>query len=316
MSAERRALLLSTAAALLLGVVALAVAFATGSGAVRLDGAFNLCFFGTALFTLRIARLVQRPDDQRYPFGYLQYEPLINMIKGLLILGVGLIALIDAGFSLYRGGNEVSAGSALVYAAFATALCAGVLYVLRRMQHTAQSPLVGGDIDNWAVNLAISFGMLVAFGLALGLQRADMEAAARLVDPILVTLVVLLTIGVPIRMAVQGLLALLMRAPADAVVTSIDGLVRSALAELPMRALHLRVLQPGRMTYALVHVLLDAVGGGRDVARGAELRRRVVGALAARHSPIVVDIIFTAVPELAEPTSGFAVDLAWGPSVP
>ena len=64
------------------------------------------------------------------------------MVKGLLILGVGLIALIDAAISLYRGGNEVSAGLALAYATFATVLC-GVIYLAlrraRRAGHRASS---------------------------------------------------------------------------------------------------------------------------------------------------------------------------------
>ena len=93
MGGETKALVVSTVAALVLGVIALAVALATGSGAILLDGAFNLCFFATALVTLRVAKLLERPDDRHYPFGYVQFEPLINMLKGLLILGVNLIAL-------------------------------------------------------------------------------------------------------------------------------------------------------------------------------------------------------------------------------
>ena len=202
MTIETRALVVSTAAALLLGIVALIVALTTGSGAILLDGAFNLCFFVTALVTLRVARLLERPDDQQYPFGYLHFEPLINLVKGLLILGVGLIALIDAAFSLNRGGTEVAAGLALAYAVFASVFCGGVVLALRRAQRQAPSPLVQGDIENWAVNFAISVGIFAAFSLALILQRADMAAAARLVDPILVDLVVLLTL--PFRSAWPG----------------------------------------------------------------------------------------------------------------
>lgn len=308
MTSEIRALVLSTAAALVLGVVALIVALATGSGAILLDGAFNLCFFVTALVTLRVARLLERPDDRQYPFGYLHFEPLINMVKGLLILGVGLIALIDAAFSVYRGGNDVSAGLALAYAAFATAYCGGVFLALRRARRQGPSPLVQGDVENWAVNLAISVGMLVAFCLALILQRADMDAAARLVDPILVSLVVLLTLGVPIRMAGRGLMALLKRAPAAEVVASIEELVRGALAGVPLRALYVRVVQPGRTTYAMVHVLLSEAEARLDIKEADALRRSVVAAVAARHSPVIVDIVFTAIEEFAAPTTGFVID--------
>ena len=85
---ERAALRLSAAAALLIGVLGLAAALATGSGAILLDGLFNLTFFATALLTLRVATLVARPDDEPYPFGYIFFEPLITTVKGLLILGV------------------------------------------------------------------------------------------------------------------------------------------------------------------------------------------------------------------------------------
>ncbi len=167
------------------------------------------------------------------------------------------MALIDAGVSLYRGGNEVSAGLAVTYAAFGTAICGLLVLALRRARRRAASPLVEADVENWIVNLAITAGMLVAFCLALFLQRNGMEDAARLVDPVLVGLVVILTLGVPIRMARRGLLALLQRAPALDVVDSIEGLVRSALADLPIRTLYVRVVQPGRTTYVLIHVLLD-----------------------------------------------------------
>src|SRR5262245_59903413 len=113
MTTELRALMLSAAAAALLGVAGLAVSLATGSGAILLDGAFNLCFFVTALATLQVARLLRRPDDRDYPFGYLQFEPLINTVKAALILIIGLLALIDAGIVISRGGNDVPAGLAL-----------------------------------------------------------------------------------------------------------------------------------------------------------------------------------------------------------
>lgn len=305
MTTELRALALSAAAALLLGIAGLAVSLATGSGAIMLDGAFNLCFFVTALATLQVARLLRRPDDSDYPFGYLQFEPLINTVKAALILIVGLLALIDAGFVISRGGNDVSAGLALSYATFGTVVCGLLVFALRHKGRRVASPLVDADVENWVVNLAITLGMLAAFCLALWLQRAGAERAARFVDPILVGLVVILTLGIPIRMARRGLLALLQRAPAAEVVDSIDALVRDAIAGLPLRKLYVRVIQPGRTTYALVHVLLDDGAAGLTIDRMDALRRAIVGAVADRYPPAIVDVIFTTVDEFAAPTTGF-----------
>ena len=118
-------------------------------------------------------------------------------------------------------------------------------------------------------------------------------------------LVVILTLGVPIRMAGRGLLALLNRAPDQAVVASVEALAGGALTSLTAPRLYVRVLQPGRTTYVLVHVLLGQPDLGLDVRRADQLRRTLIAAIATRHAPVIVDIVFTAVEELAAPTTGF-----------
>jgi hypothetical protein len=57
-------------------------------------------------------------------------------------------------------------------------------------------------------------------------------------------------------MALTGLLALLNRAPAAPVVAAMETEVRAALGPLPVTRLWVRAIQPGRTTYAVVHVLV------------------------------------------------------------
>jgi predicted Co/Zn/Cd cation transporter (cation efflux family) len=302
---ERRALWVSTVVALGIGLGALAVGGRTGSGAVLLDAAFNLCFFATALATLRVARLVQRPDDSRYPFGYAQYEPLINFAKGLLIIGVGLLALIDAGLTLARGGAAIEAGLALAYALAAAAVSGATLLYLRRIRARAASPLVEGDVETWTVNTAISLAMAAAFLAALALQGRGASEAAKFVDPTLVSLVVLLTIAMPIRMSLRSLGGLLQRAPDPEVTASVEAKLREVLAGLPLDALHVRTLRPGRGLYVLAHAVV-AEGADLDLARADVLRQAAVAAVEARHAPLVLDLLFTRLRDYAEPTTGFA----------
>jgi len=304
MRSERSALTLSTLAALGIGGLALAVGVVTGSGAILLDGAFNLCFFAAALLTLRVARLLGRPDDARYPFGYVQFEPLVNLVKGLLIIGVGLVATIDAALALSRGGAGVPAGLAIGYAAFALVACGAVLLTLRRAARRLASPLVQADVENWAVNAAISLGMLAAFALAMLLDRAGHAGAARLVDPILVILVVLLTLAVPVRMSARALLGLLQRAPGPDIAAEVEEVVRAATAAVSPERVFVRALLPGRTLYVLVHVLLDARAAGLTLAEADALRADILAGIVARR-PAVVDVVFTMRPALAEPVAAF-----------
>lgn len=300
---ERGALLLSAGAALALGLAGVAAALLTGSGAILLDGLFNLCFFATALLALRVATLVARPDDDRYPFGYLFFEPLINTGKGLLILGVSLFALVDAVAALLAGGRAVVFGSAILYAVAATLACTAVALALRRANRAAASPLVAADVENWTVNAIVSGGVLAGFLLAAVLQRGGHAGAARFVDPAMVAIVVLVSIAIPVRMALAGLLALLNRAPAAHIVADMEASVRQALGDLPVRRLWLRAVRPGRTAYVVVHAVLPP-DAPLDLAAADRLRGAIVAALAARHGPMVVDVVFTGVEAYAAPTAG------------
>lgn len=304
MLTERGALLLSGGGAAVLGSVALAMSAVTGSGAILLDGMFDLCFVVTAILTLRVATLIERPDDAAYPFGYIFFEPLINTAKGLLILGVSLFALADAGIALAAGGRTVTFGPAMAYAAGGAVVCLVVSYVLWRSQRATRSPLVAADVEAWLVSAAISVGVLVGFIAAAMLAARGRYAAANLVDPAMMGLVVLLSIAVPIRMAVGGLGALLNRAAEPAVVAGMEALVRGALGDLPVSSLWIRAIQPGRTAIVAVHVVVPA-GTPLDLATGDRLRGAVIDALVARHAPIDVDVIFTAVEAYAAPTAGY-----------
>ena len=95
--AERSCLVLSGVGNIVIAAVGLTIAVLSKSQAIMLDGMFNLIYFGTALFTLRVAFLVRKGDDARYPYGYGFFEPLVNGLKGVLILGVSWMRSGDAG---------------------------------------------------------------------------------------------------------------------------------------------------------------------------------------------------------------------------
>ncbi len=112
---EQTGLRVSTAGNLIIGSVGVLIAVLSHSQAIMLDGVFNLIYFGTGLFTLKVARLVSRGDDARFPVGYGFFEPLINGIKGLMVLGISVMALIGALEALFSGGRAIDLGYATAY---------------------------------------------------------------------------------------------------------------------------------------------------------------------------------------------------------
>lgn len=301
MKTERGALVLSAVMALLLGVVGVTAAMGSGSRAILLDGLFNLTYFMVALITVRVGALAAGPDDERFPYGYAYFESLVNAGKGLLILGISGVALVDAVMTLLTGGREIAAGMAIVYAAFATTACSLTAWMMHRTRRHVRSPLVRADFENWLVNSLISAAVLGAFCLVPLFRWLGWYPLVPYVDAVLVLLVVLLCLSVPIRMASRAIMELLNRAPPASVAVPVRAAIEDALSGLPVQALYVRMVRPGRMLYVTVHVVLPEDYALHTLGELDAAYHRVYEAVRRVHRITVADVVFTADEALAAP---------------
>jgi len=291
---ERRALKYSALATLVLGCVGIAFSALSKSQAIMLDGLFNLAYFAAGLFTLKVAALVQAGDDEEFPFGYAYFEPLVNGIKGVLVFGISIMALAGAVEALFTGGRNIAPGMAIVYGVFAALACGSMALITRKAGRQTKSPLVLADAENWLVNGAISFTVLLAFICVFALKNSSLKFLLPYVDPALVLIVVSISISVPVRMAWKALMELLNRAPSQAIVQEATMIVEQSLAGLPIQKMFVRVVQPGRSRMVLVHVVLpsDFHIDGLPMLDG--YRSMTLKNLQDAHPATVLDMTFTA----------------------
>ncbi len=301
--AERKYLWIATLGNAILGVMGIAFAYVAHSDAILLDGVFNLTYFVTGLFTLRVAKLIQRGDTQDFPFGYAFFEPLINGIKGILVLGVTLMALVDAIEALATGGRIINAGPAVVYGALATLSCWLLVLLTRRGAKKTGSPLIRADAENWLVNAAISTAVLAAFAGIFALKESDWAFLIPYVDPALVLLVCLISISVPIRMAWRALMELLNRAPQPEITEQVTNIIRDCTADLPVQELFVRMIQPGRTRLILAHVVLPADFRIDNLQVLDSYRGKTQAQLEDQHPDTWLDMLFTADPKFGAPAS-------------
>ena len=192
---ENRFLKVSAAGNLAMASLGIGFFAVTDSQAILLDGLFDLTYFVAALFTFKVAQLVHREDDDRFPYGYAYFEPLVNGVKGLLVLGVSIMAFADAVGALLTGGRAIAAGFAVVYAVAATLGCAVFALIVRRGADRCESPLLLTDAKNWIVNAAISACVLVAFSSILLLENTEYVHLVPYVDPLVVVSVILISLS-------------------------------------------------------------------------------------------------------------------------
>ncbi len=291
---ENRLLLIGTIFNASIGCIGVVFFFIASSQAILLDGLFNLTYFITGLFTLKVARLVQHGDDAEFPFGYAFFEPLVNAIKGVLVLGVTISAFVGAVEALLTGGRSINPGPAVGYGIVATIGCAIPAIVLSHGAKRAGSPLVRADAENWFVNGAISSVVLLAFLGVYAVQGTALDFIAPYIDPTLVLLVVVISVSVPVRLAWNALMELLNRTPDQDIIDQVRASVETCTAKLPVRELFVRVIQPGRTRMVLAHVVLS-----KDYrVDGLESLDRVQAETQARlredHANTTIDMVFTA----------------------
>ncbi len=300
---EQRYLLISTCGNVVIGCVGVVFSFIASSQAILLDGLFNLTYFVAGLFTLKVARLINQGDDQDFPLGYAYFEPLINGLKGVLVLGVTAMALVGAVEALLAGGRTIAAGPAIGYGVFASVACWILAFVIRRGARRTGSPLIAADAENWLVNGAISSAVLLAFvGIAL-IEGTALESFAPYVDPALVLLVALVSISVPVRMAWQALMELLNRAPRRETVDRVREIVNTCTSDLPVQRLFVRVIQPGRTRIVVAHVVLPEDFRVDGLAELDAVQAKTLNRLIEEHPETSVDLVFTADPSRGAPAA-------------
>ncbi|MGM0449718.1 MAG: cation diffusion facilitator family transporter [Pseudomonadota bacterium] len=305
MRTETGALLLSAGMSLFLGTAGLILSVVTGSQVILLDGLFNLIYSVMAFVSVHVARLLAMPDNEKYPFGHAYFESLVNAAKGLLILGISLLALGDSVLVLMAGGREIVAGLAIVYSVIATSCSLICFTLLKRARRHSTSPLVEADFANWWINTVISASVLLAFCLIPLAQSLGVPEIAPYVDPVMVaTVVVLFCLSTPFRMASDAIKELLNRAPPKHVRKPVHDAVAAVLDDWSARDFSLRMVRPGRTLYLLVHVVLPEGSHAATLSEQDRIRTQLDERLRRIAQPLVLDVVFTGEARWAAPGNG------------
>ncbi len=254
---ERQALKLTlwgNAAIALLGIT---FAIKTRSEAIFLDGLFSGIHLAISLLSLYIARLIQKPGDQDYPFGYAMFEPFLNMGKGLSIIVVALFALFSAVMALLDGGRTIEADVALWYALLAATGCLVMALVQRYFSQASGSPILALDYKNWLIDGVISGAVALAFGVILIIQDTSWDWFIPYADPALVFMLVLVVLPLPLQTVIQNSLQMMGKSPGEEQAAEVEKIVAAALKAVPHQEYHLRLTNTGRLLYVQVYLCVS-----------------------------------------------------------
>ena len=209
----------------------------------------------------------------------------------LLICSFGFFSAVNA---LLHGGRDMSPGPAVIYGIGATIICVALALTQRRYAKKAGSPLLQVDSSNWFVDGIVSSVVALTFLTAILLRGTPWAHLIPYVDPVLVMLMVVFLIRIPIVTVRDNFREILQVAPEREDQEEVRKRVTSAVADLPVEKVDVRMVKMGRYFYVMVHVILledyrvNRIGS-LDAVR-CEIRRSISDVPLR----LVTDIIFTA----------------------
>mgnify|MGYP001795004955 CR=1 FL=1 len=272
-------------------------ALKTRSEAIFLDGLFSGIHLAISLLSLYIARLIQRPSDQNYPFGYAMFEPFLNMGKGIAIILVALFALFSAVMALLDGGRAIEADIALWYALIAAAGCLIMAMMQWRFAKESGSPILELDFKNWLIDGVISGAVALAFGLILLLKNTPWQPFIPYADPVLVLLLVLVVLPLPLQTVVKNGAQMMGKAPESEQSARVEEIVADALEAVPHQSYHVRQTNMGRLLYVQVYLCVSL---SQEENYGAgevdEVRSLIYTPLNAEFPFLAMDLVMTCDP--------------------
>ncbi len=301
---ELRALTLSVIGALTMAIAGFGFAALTHSVAILLDGAFSLIGFATGLLSIRIARLVRQPDDEKFQFGYSSFEPLLNLIKGLIIALVGIYAAFDAVRAILTGGRPIVMGYALIYAVVVASAGFAVSAIQRSTAKKIYSPLVEVDAKNWFMDGILTVAVFFAFLFAYALRGTSFSWMVDYADPGVVLLLVVLSASLPYSIIRTGFRELLLAAPPMDIQEEVKRLLDPELEAIPKEDYMVRMVKVGRFLHINIYILLADDHGVDGVRHQDEIRQRITSLLTEQYQDITVDVLFTCEPRFAGVQSG------------
>jgi cation diffusion facilitator family transporter len=290
---EASALKLSAWGALGMAILGIIFGMITPSDAILLDGFFSLINFVMAGATLWVSWLLQQPEDDYFQFGYDNFEPLVNLIKGFVITILSLFALLEAINALLNGGRPINTGLAVIYAIIAAGGCLIIALFQINIAKKTNSPLVRVDAKNWLIDGILSLTLGLAFGIVVFIKNTHAEWFLDYIDPTIVIVLVLITISIPIKIIISNLKIFLFAAPNSEQRKRIKQLFTEAIIEIKYERYWLRMTQLGRNFYLHIYFKISPDNPLNNIINQDQLRETIAKNIEAEYPNLLIDIVFT-----------------------
>lgn len=291
---EQRTLILSIFVVLTIVVGSLGYGVYIDSQAVILNGIFSVLSLISGGMSLLAAKLVMKPEDRRFPYGYAHIEPLVLSANGLMILVICIYAFVNGVKGIFAGGQEVSAAGVMVFGAVTGSVNLMMWAFEYRVARRTGSQIIKDDAREWLIDAGFSLVTLVAFAAVFVIEEPLRSKWALYADPVMVSLMSLLALPVPIAVLRRSMREVLMMNETS---YEVSRRLVSALDQLKSErgivSCKPRVVKTGRIYFVEVDIVVGSDFEYQTIVQQDRLRERILKGIGKPLEEIWLSITFT-----------------------
>ena len=252
---EQFVLKISLYCAVILAIFGITYGIYIGSKAIIFDGL--VAFVSTILILLSVmtSKFIYKEDDDIFQYGYMRFEPMVNLFKSLILLILCAYALINGIQEILDGGYEVKFDKAMLYSFFSMLLSIGIWLYTAYQAKILGSPLISVDSLEWFIDSVLYMGGFLVFGAVWLFDKESQTIWARYLDPALLVLLSMILAVMPLKVFIKNLADLVMVAPKD-MDDKIDTLLQNISKKYNFSDYDTHVAKSGRFFMIEVNILM------------------------------------------------------------
>lgn len=294
---EKRGVKVSIAGSTLLSISAIVMALLSKSQAILLDGIYTIVTLILAFISLKVIDLVKSPETKTRPFGYMAFEPFLNLIKSLVMLIILAVFLVTNIQELTTGGRIIALDMTIIYIFICLLIYAIIIFFLRGCTKRTHSAILDLEVKTWYIDALLTVGIAVSLVVAVFLIYMGHVEILPYIDPVMVIALVILSLPVPIKIFAAEFKHLLLISPENSIELEVKNQIRPVIEKYGLTNIHVWGLKSGRTQYLFIYSGLQT--DETTITLLDEIRTAIFMELSSIYEKFWADILFTRInPEM------------------
>ena len=250
---ERKIILFSLFAGLVLLFIEIAMSIETNSQAMLMDALYDSIDIIIVALTLFLINLYHKPISEKKPFGFSQLESFFILLKTFMILALNVSIIINAVVLIVNGGREVDVTTISV---FQFVLFIGNLVtwiMIRHFNKKINSPTIKAEVLSWKADVFYSIGLAFAFFMVQFLKGTKFNNLVLYFDQIVVIISGIIMLPDLLKVLKENITSVLLFAPSDELVSKIKSIVEKSLENMDAEILHYDIIKTGRKIWISIY---------------------------------------------------------------